>query len=553
MSENAPIERLEARLTTLRASQHPSPELVDTLNQLAQSLEETLPRRITLSQEANDLAVMLEYTKGRIESLLIQSRSHHRMARGELALSLALEALTLLPHISDSHIEAHVRSAIGTACRALGQEEEALTHNGEALELYRQVGDQEGEAYTLNLLGLSYERLGQCEKAIEVSKESLAIYERLGNRGRQALLLNNIAYNYLRLNDPTQAKVIVEQSIALCQEVQTTEGPVRAYGFALDTMADILSRQGHLDEAERYIQQAHEENRLPDGTPRYADLEVLILLDMARIAKLRKDFASAQKTFDQLLEFSVQHELKRWQSRALQELAELNEEWGEDEQALQYFKRFYQLEQEIFDEESERKVRNLQVLHNTETARREAALFQEQNQELEQTVSALEQTKGELQATLDEVQRRAAEQERLLAENEQQRLTIQELGVPVLPLTDDILVMPLIGVLDGDRLQRLQEQALHAIHRASARCLLLDITGVPLVDTQVAQGIIGTVQAAGMLGTEVILIGIRPEVAQAIVSLGLGLQDVRTTANLQAALRMLGVVRNQTVTRMPRA
>src|SRR5205085_9558836 len=80
-------------------------------------------------------------------------------------------------------------------------------------------------------------------------------------------------------------------------------------------------------------------------------------------------------------------------------------------------------------------------------------------------------------------------------ENKQQRATILEISVPVLPISADTLVMPLVGALDSGRLRQLHEQALHALERSSARRLLLDITGVPVVDSQVAQGLILTVQA----------------------------------------------------------
>ena len=91
-------------------------------------------------------------------------------------------------------------------------------------------------------------------------------------------------------------------------------------------------------------------------------------------------------------------------------------------------------------------------------------------------------------------------------------------------------------VEDDPLLRDLQERALAATQRASARCLLLDITGVPIVDTQVAQGLIGVMQAVRLLGTEVLLVGIRPEVAQTIVGLGLDLRGVRTYSDIQSAL-----------------
>jgi anti-anti-sigma regulatory factor len=164
----------------------------------------------------------------------------------------------------------------------------------------------------------------------------------------------------------------------------------------------------------------------------------------------------------------------------------------------------------------------------------------EREDELKRVHASLEQTIGErtaaLQAALGDVQSRAAAQERLLEEVEAQRATIKDLAVPVIPISATTLVMPLVGALDTTRLRQLQEQSLHALNRTSARSLIFDITGVPVVDTQVAQGLLMTVRAARLLGAHVTLVGIRPEVAQAIVGLGLDLSDVSTFSDLQSAL-----------------
>ena len=169
-----------------------------------------------------------------------------------------------------------------------------------------------------------------------------------------------------------------------------------------------------------------------------------------------------------------------------------------------------------------------------------ATAFNSMTSQLRQSLESLEQRvadrTADLQQALDEVETRAREQERLLEENRQQRETIREMSVPVLPVNDSTLVMPLVGAMDTERLRLLQDQALRAIERSRAKTLILDITGVPIVDSQVAQGLVGVVQAARLLGVEVLLVGVRPEVAQAIVGLGLSLLGLRSYNDLQGAL-----------------
>ncbi len=146
---------------------------------------------------------------------------------------------------------------------------------------------------------------------------------------------------------------------------------------------------------------------------------------------------------------------------------------------------------------------------------------------------------AELRAALSEVETRAVEQARLLDELALQREVIRELSVPVLPVSAKALVMPLVGALDTARLQLVQEQALRAIERSAARQLVVDITGVPVVDSQVAQGLLAVVEAARLLGAEALLVGVRPEVAQTMVGLGLALPGLRTYADLQTAMGRL--------------
>jgi rsbT co-antagonist protein RsbR len=123
-----------------------------------------------------------------------------------------------------------------------------------------------------------------------------------------------------------------------------------------------------------------------------------------------------------------------------------------------------------------------------------------------------------------------------LATIEEQRTVIREMSVPILPLTETTMVMPLVGALDSGRLQLVQEQALQAIERAPTQYLILDITGIPVVDRQVAHGFIQVVQMAKLLGTEVMLVGIRPEVAQALVGLGIRLDHIITRSTLQSGI-----------------
>ncbi len=126
-----------------------------------------------------------------------------------------------------------------------------------------------------------------------------------------------------------------------------------------------------------------------------------------------------------------------------------------------------------------------------------------------------------------------------------QQQEMMELSTPVVTLWDGVLALPLIGTLDSARTQVVMESLLHRIVETGAGIAVIDITGVPTVDTLVAQHLLKTVAAARLMGADCIISGIRPQIAQTIVHLGVELQDVVTKATLAdafaVALRRLGL------------
>jgi rsbT co-antagonist protein RsbR len=113
-----------------------------------------------------------------------------------------------------------------------------------------------------------------------------------------------------------------------------------------------------------------------------------------------------------------------------------------------------------------------------------------------------------------------------------------ELSTPVVKLWDGILALPLIGTLDSARTQVVMESLLEAIVRTNSQVAIIDITGVPTVDTVVAQHLLKTVTAARLMGADCIISGVRPQIAQTIVHLGINLLDVTTKATLSDAFAL---------------
>ena len=121
---------------------------------------------------------------------------------------------------------------------------------------------------------------------------------------------------------------------------------------------------------------------------------------------------------------------------------------------------------------------------------------------------------------------------------QRQQQELLELSTPVVELWDGILALPLIGTLDSERTQTVMESLLEGIVQHEATIAIIDITGVPTVDTLVAQHLLKTVASARLMGAECIISGIRPQIAQTIVHLGVDLGDVTTKSSLAEALRI---------------
>lgn len=164
---------------------------------------------------------------------------------------------------------------------------------------------------------------------------------------------------------------------------------------------------------------------------------------------------------------------------------------------------------------------------------------------LEVTGAPIYNSEGQISYALiafNDITERAAAQEALQRQAVQdeviraQSATLRELSTPLLKISDSTLVMPLVGTIDSARAQQVMEALLEGIAEERASTVIMDITGVSVVDTQVANALLRAAQAAQLLGTQVILSGIRPEIAQTIVGLGVDLSGLSTSSTLQRGI-----------------
>lgn len=138
-----------------------------------------------------------------------------------------------------------------------------------------------------------------------------------------------------------------------------------------------------------------------------------------------------------------------------------------------------------------------------------------------------------MKAELEDKLKKIQEQQKTII---QQQEDLLELSSPVTKVWDNVLILPVIGTLDSQRTQVMMENLLEKIVQTGCTMAILDITGVPTVDTQVANHLLKTVTSARLLGAECIISGISPAIAQTIVHLGIDLSAIQTKATLQDAM-----------------
>ncbi|MGM7636903.1 STAS domain-containing protein [Bacillus sp. Hm123] len=117
-----------------------------------------------------------------------------------------------------------------------------------------------------------------------------------------------------------------------------------------------------------------------------------------------------------------------------------------------------------------------------------------------------------------------------------QKIALQELSAPLIPVFEKISVMPLVGTIDTERAKLIMENLLNGVVKYRSEVVLIDITGVPVVDTMVAHHMIQAADAVHLVGAKCMIVGIRPEIAQTIVTLGINLEQVLTTSTLKKGI-----------------
>lgn len=167
--------------------------------------------------------------------------------------------------------------------------------------------------------------------------------------------------------------------------------------------------------------------------------------------------------------------------------------------------------------------------------------LQQQLQKLQSSAHEKERLNQRLTQQINVVKHRD-EQLRQQQQHEQQlQQTIQQLSAPIIPVLEGVIVIPLIGLMDSIRSETVTANILRAVEQRTIHKVILDVTGLAMIDTHVSQALLATANAVRLLGADIALVGVRPEVAQTLVALGVDIRGLRTYANLQEAMSAIAL------------
>ncbi len=396
-----PVEELEAQLA---AATDPRGK-VDILNALSRELRDVDGQRaLAYAQAAYDLVRTIpDYAEGLVVSLARLAESNMQLSRLGPALGLALEALSLVESHQDLRLRAQVLRILNAIYEYLGDYPNALAYGYKALEAAQTAADRIGEALALNLLGIVYGKMGEHRQAMAAYEQALAVFEEAGRRRHVAIMLNNIADACLFLGETERGLECGQRSLEIARGLGLDMGQATV----LCTIGDIHLQRGDQAEALACFGQALELARRLGY--RYMEMCALISAGKAHGALGQPDEAIA--LLEQALAIAVETGARKEQCEAHQALAGLHKQRQDYRAALEHYEQYRAVERIIFNEDADRRIKNLQVLHQTETARREAEIYRQRSAQLEQEIAARGQAEEMLRQYADRLERQNAELE----------------------------------------------------------------------------------------------------------------------------------------------
>jgi rsbT co-antagonist protein RsbR len=287
-------------------------------------------------------------------------------------------------------------------------------------------------------------------------------------------------------------------------------------GFLLACRAAALAELGRLDEAEEsYTQAVALAREVKDFFDEQAGL-----CGLAELLQRQGRSAEAIARADEAL--AVVAGAPTLLMPCLDLLARLHAEIGDHRSAYDYLRQAEQAREAVHIEQADLRARAIELQLRAEMTQREAAMARHEQETLREQNALLHSL--------------VSERDEALATQQQLVQTIMEISTPVLPLAAGVLALPLIGSIDARRAAQMSEIALASVQHYGARVMLIDITGVQMLELSSAASLLRIARSVRLLGCRVVLVGVRPEIAQSLVGIGADLSELITRGSLADGL-----------------
>lgn len=386
---NEKIGQLEQQLDDINSSLLVDPHRqVELMIELAWELRHfDAHRALALSQTAYELAQSQNSPAGQIGSLCNLVILHtHYFPNHDTALVLISKTLALLETCPNEAVHAQILECMAHINRGVGDYPAAQTYIMQALALCRQAGNQATESYLHNNLGIIYLHIKDYDRAFEAYEQGLKIAQTIGDGQRQAQILNNIGELLGRMNHYDEALTYLEQALAICRQL----GVVSHEPAILASLSEVYAAQGNYSQALTCLDQGCRIAEAHDDKFELAEYLRLI----AQVQQQQGNLDSALDYLRRALAVAEAVKFKLEMFNCHQLLAEICEARQEPERALFHYKQFFTIKTEVFNEQSDLKLKTLQVIHQAETARQEAEIYRLKNTELQAALDQVKQLSG---------------------------------------------------------------------------------------------------------------------------------------------------------------
>lgn len=378
-------QTLESKLLTLEQDPPADPlARIDALNDLAWEMRRVdLARAFAFTQQVDQLLEANPYPVGEAYHYCNLAELHFRRGNNQQALAHGQMALAHITQLNLAQLFPDIFGILGRIYWQLGHLAESLTYFRRQHEAASAKGDTGNESEALNNIALIYSETGDYQAAAKVYNQALQAHRAEGNFGGQAMVLNNLAMDYLAQQAYSRALACAEEALHYAEIGGDRHGKL----YILDTLGQILLKQQEYDRALACLRQV----LILAGDTDYAATKGVALLNIGRLYTLQKQPQPALLHLHHALTLLQNAQAKLDLAECHRLLAEMYEQQGNLALALGHFKEFHAIRALIFNQDADRRLKNLQVIHETESAKKEAAIHQLKNIELQNEITERKQ------------------------------------------------------------------------------------------------------------------------------------------------------------------